>query len=206
MRASILRDFAGEKPRAIVLDDSANARRMTAYRLRKRGFDTVECSNAADFLSKWIPGTADVIIADWGLSNDPSEHGDRVLELVRARDWDVPFVLVSGRLDQDSQRVDVLQTLLNSGSARFVRRGNNGIKRACESAEDLIERRDLALVRIILGLRQGALRGEKIQTSSGERAVRDLLEEIVSAPRVSHDAGRPVAKTRSGRAIAKESS
>jgi CheY-like chemotaxis protein len=200
MRQSILKEFDAKRPRAMILDDNPRARRMTARRLRSRGFEVVECSTCEEFLHIWKPGTVDVILADWELSNDASELGDKVLSLVRQRDWDVPFVLLSGKLDQGDRRAPVLERLLQSGSARFVRRGTNGIRSACDDAEDLIERRDLALLKIILSLREGALSGATIQTTSGSRSVSEVLEGIVSKPKASHDAERPVAQARSKRA------
>ena len=199
MRASIKKEFGDSRPRAIVLDDSASARSMTAGRLRKRGFEVVECGKVVDFLAAWKPGLFDVVIADWDLSHDKSEHGDRVLEGVRKRDWDVPFVLVSGKLDQSAERARVLQDLLQSGGARFVQRGDNGIKRACDSAEDLIERRDLMLLKIILSLRPAALSNQKIVTSSGKESVQEQLETLVSKPKASHNAERPIARARAAR-------
>ena len=197
MRVSILKEFGVRKPRAAVLDDNAHARRMTARQLRKRGFETVECATADEFLQVWKPGTVDVVIADWHLSNDPKENGDKMLEAVRKRDWDVPFVLISGQLDEDTERAKILQHLLNSGGATFVQRGDGGIRKACERAEDLIERRDLALLKLILALRSGALEGVHTKTSSGEQPVAKLLESIVSKPKASHNAERPIASNRS---------
>jgi hypothetical protein len=153
-----------------------------------------------EFNATWKPGTVDVIIADWQLSHDARQLGDRVLEDVRKRDWDVPFVLVSGKLHEDGDRVGVLGRLLDSGGARFVTRGNEGIARACEDAEDLIERRDLALLKTVLSLREGALSGAMIHTTSGEESAADFLESIVSKPKASHDAERAVAASRSRRA------
>jgi CheY-like chemotaxis protein len=200
MRKSIRKEFGARRPRAIVLDDNVRARRMTARRLRSRGFEVVECRNPEEFRRDWKPGTVDVIVADWQLSNDDTELGDRMLARVRQRDWDVPFVLVSGKLDQGTERVTVLEQLLRSGGARFVKRGVNGIRLACDDAEDLIERRDLALLKVILSLREGALSGATIQTTSGDRSVGEVLEGIVSKPQASHDAERPIAQTRGRRA------
>jgi CheY-like chemotaxis protein len=201
MRQAIRKEFGATRPRAIVLDDNARARRMTARRLRGRGFEVIECSRPEEFLNVWKPGTIDVIVADWQLSDDDAKLGDRMLADVRRRDWDVPFVLVSGKLDQGSERAEVLEKLLKSGGARFVVRGANGISLACDSAEDLIERRDLALLKVILSLREGALSGATVQTSSGSQSVAALLEDIVSRPQASHDAERPVARARSRRAL-----
>ena len=99
MRQAIRKEFGATRPRAIVLDDNARARRMTARRLRGRGFEVIECSGPEEFLNVWKPGTIDVIVADWQLSDDDAKLGDRMLAEVRRRDWDVPFVLVSGKLD-----------------------------------------------------------------------------------------------------------
>ncbi|HVZ73904.1 MAG TPA: response regulator [Polyangia bacterium] len=193
MRATIRKEFGRTKPRALVLDDNARARTMTARNLRKRGFEVLECKDVADFDRCWSPGTIDVIVADWNLSGNPMDDGDKVLSRVRKADWDVPFVLVSGKLDEDTQKAPVLARLLEEGSARFVKRGSSSIDKACEEAEKLIERRDLALLKLVLSLRPAALSDQIIQTSSGREAVSKLLAKIVSAPAASHDAERPIA-------------
>ena len=197
MRKSILGEFGNQKPRAIVLDDSANARKMTARKLDKRGFDVFPCSNSSEFHAIWSPGTIDVIISDWDLSNDQDEDGDKILEEVRERDWDVPFVLISGKLSEADDRADVLERLLGSGSARFVQRGGGGIKEACDFAEDLIERRDLTLLKLILALRPAALEEAAISTTSGQVTAQAMLEKLVSKPAKSHEAERPIAAARS---------
>jgi CheY-like chemotaxis protein len=194
MRKAIAREFGDQKPRAFVLDDSARARIMTARHLRNRGFDVVECKSAGEFLAKWMPGTADVVVADWHLS--ATDRGQEVLEKIRRRDWDVPFVLVSGRLDEDADnRAEVLARLLGAGGARFVRRGENGIANACDQAEELLERRDLALLKVILSFRPAALAGKEILTSSGKRSVASMLEKIVTQPSTSHEAEYPITES-----------
>lgn len=197
MRKSILTEFGDQKPRAIVLDDNALARKMTARRLRARGFEVYPCSNSSEFHDVWSPGTIDVIISDWDLSHNEHEEGDKVLEEVRKRDWDVPFVLISGKLSEATDRAEVLERLLGSGSARFVQRGDNGIEEACEAAEDLIERRDLALLKVLLALRPAVLQGGAVQTSSGKVKTQTMLDKLVSKPAKSHDAERPIASARS---------
>lgn len=198
MRASIRKEFADSPLRAVVLDDRVATRRMIARHLRRRGFEVLEFATVGAFYNQWLPGTADVIVADWQLSNKETENGDRILEQVRERDWDVPFVLVSGQLAVDSTRLGVIGRLLESGGARFVERGSvergsSAIRKVGEEAEALIERRDLALLKVILSLRPGALSGATIQTSSGSRSAAKLLEDVVSRPEASHDAERPVA-------------
>jgi CheY-like chemotaxis protein len=201
MRAAIQQEFGLLKPRAIVVDDNPNSRLMTRRRLQHRGFEVVACSTKSQFDEAWKPGMFDVIVADWHLSNAAADQGDQLLSDVRERDWDVPFVLISGRLDEDARSVPVLQSLLENGSARFVRRGSGGIASACDAAEDLIERRDLTLLKIVLSLRQGAFEGARVRTSSGDVYASQQLAELVSKPKASHDAGRPIAKRRSQRAL-----
>jgi CheY-like chemotaxis protein len=196
MRKSIQKEFGSFKPRAIVLDDSASFRQMAAHRLKRRGFEVLECANASDFKKLWKPGTVDVVIADWDLSHERSERGDKILEVVRKRDWDVPFVLISGKLGDSDERAPVLQQLLKSGGTRFVPRGDGGIQRACDSAEDLMERRDLSLLKLILPLRAAALEKKKMPTSRGKEPVQKLLSSIVAKPKASHDAERPIAIAR----------
>lgn len=201
MRRAIEREFGEQQPRAIVLDDSARARKMTARRLRRRGFVVDECSDFDEFKAAWSPGTIDVIISDWDLSHDEDQSGENVLKWVRKQDWDVPFVLVSGKLDEAAERAPVLAKLLSSGGARFITRGSSGIERACNAAEDLIERRDLALLKMILAIRPAALNDVVVVTSSGHVSARDQLKELVAKPAASHDAGRPIAAARSRRAV-----
>lgn len=191
MNRLIAKQFGKQKPRAFVLDDNPRARVSTTRHLLRRGFDVVPCNSGKQFWDVWSPGMADVIIADWDLS--ATDKGDEVLQHIRKVDWDVPFVLVSGKLDEHFRRVDVLANLLEEGSARFVQRGTAGIHRACNEAESLIERRDLALVKVILAFRPAALSGSVIQTSSGKKSAAKVLAEIVAEPRASHTAEGPIA-------------
>lgn len=193
MRASILKEFGGIVPRAIVLDDDRRSRNITSLALKQRGFEVTTCKSAEEFEAVWRPGTVDVIVADWQLSNDRAKLGDRVLRNIRDRDWEVPFVLVSGKLDQDGERAGVLEDLLRNGNARFVERGTDGVRQACDDAEELIERRDVALLQLVLAMRKGALEGEEVQTTEGTKSVQEVLNAIVARPDASHNAERPIA-------------
>jgi CheY-like chemotaxis protein len=201
VRKSIRREFGDQAPQAIVLDDSPVARKATSRRLRSMGYTVQVFANVTDFKQSWRPGMVDVIIADWDLSNKQSEKGDHVLAEVREQDWDVPFVLISGQLGQASRRANALEKLLDCGNARFIERGDVGIKLACEAAEDLIERRDLALLKVILALRPAASEGLSVPTSAGDLPARLQLANVVSKPAKSHEAGRPLALARTERAL-----
>lgn len=201
MKKEIKNEFGARKPRAIVLDDHPTSRTMTARALRKRGFVVEEVDSFKEFERVWKPGMVDLVVADWQLSE--RDHGDIVLKNVRKRDWDVPFVLVSGKLGEDERRVKVLEVLLKHGAARFVTRGSGGIAKACDEGEDLIERRDLTLLKTILALREAALNGQVIQSSNGPVSVAAQLAELVAEPKSSHEALGSVSKIRSDRALSK---
>lgn len=193
MTSSRMREFKDVGPRAIVLDDSDKARAATAEVLTSAEFEVCECEDTAEFFTKWAPGMFDVVVADWDLA--ATDKGDQVLQKVRERDWDVPFVLISGRLEEDHERSGVLSNLLESGSARFVERGDGdgGFEKARDAAFELIEKRDLALLRVILRFRTGALENRSVATSSGDVHVGDLLAEIVRDPKSSDDSDGPIA-------------
>ena len=191
MAESRMREFMSAAPRAIVLDDARKALAMAAEALTAAGFDVSECETVDQFFEVWQPGMFDVLVADWDLTT--GQKGDEVLEKVRERDWDVPFVLISGRLEEARERTPVLGNLLESGSARFVERGEDGFEKICTEAISLIARRDLALLRMILKLRVAALEGQTVATSSGEMPVHELLAELVRDPISSDDSDGPIA-------------
>jgi CheY-like chemotaxis protein len=201
MRKAIEKDFRGATPRAVVLDDNANARKTLSRRLKKHGFDVQNFSTAEEFEGQWQPGTVDVIVADWHLDSDPHKQGDSVLMRVRAKDWNVPFVLISGQLGDSSERAEVLEKLLHEGNAAFVQRGHDGIAEAVKCAEDLVEKRDLSLLKVILSIRPAALQGLRIMTSSGELSAAEFLASLVSKPNVSKDASRPLANASAKRVV-----
>lgn len=201
MRESLAKEYGSQLPRAIVLDDDQKARAIMTRALQRTGFEVAKCKSFADFRDVWKPGMADVIVADWQLSHIPEEHGDRVLEWVRSRDWDVSFVLISGRLGEAEPRVEVVEKLLESGGAAFVPRGESGFEMACEKAQDLIERRDMSLLKSILLFRKAADEGVTLSTSSGETTAEEFLAELVVQPDRTHNFLRPVSSSRGKDAV-----
>ena len=191
MSKVILKEFGKTKPRAIVLDDEDRVRLTMASELQSEGFEVIECADLAKFETEWAPGMFDLIVADWDLSQ--LVHGDEVLRAIRERDWDVPFILVSGRLNEDDKKSEVFGSMLSQGSCDFVERGDDAIARICEKAFQLLEKRDLALLRLILRFRSGAIRDLKIQSSSGPVGGKEILAELVRDPASSHDGEGPLA-------------
>jgi CheY-like chemotaxis protein len=199
VRAEVAAEFGGFLPRAIVLDDHNGSRRATALSLQERGFEVFECETVDEFNRYWSPGMVDLIVADWQLSDH--EHGDEVLADVRLRDWDVPLVLVSGKLDEDEFRVKVLEVLLGLGGSKFVARGADGIEKACDEGEALIERRDMTLLKVVLALRQGAREDAVIQSSNGPVTVKSELARLVAAPSAMHKSLNELTSIRSRRLL-----
>lgn len=199
MKDSVAADFGGRPPRAIVLDDNERSRVSIARELRSNGFEVRDCETVAEFQDIWAPGMFDLIVADWQLSEKPLEHGDRVLEEIRRRDWDVPFVLISGQLEETERLSAVLQVLLDQGQARFVERGVDGIQRVAEEAMLLLERRDSTLLKVILALRDAADEGLGFQTTKGSQSVLEQLAELVANPDVSHGTIHGLSGVRSSR-------
>lgn len=199
MKDELRREFGGATPRALVLDDNPRSRTMTERRLRKSGFEVQTCASLPEFHRLWRPGTFDVIVADWDLA--ANAKGDEVLLHVRDRDWEVPFVLVSGKLPEDGRRSKVLERLLEQGGARFVERGADGIERACEEAERLQLRRDLALLKVILALRPAVLKSLVVGTSSGVITTESILADLLKTPASRALAEGPIADAISKRTI-----
>lgn len=200
MKDSIELDFKGRPPRAIVLDDSYRSRISIARTLSHSGFVVQDCETVAQFFDTWAPGMFDLIVADWQLSERPSDHGDKVLERVRAIDWDVPFVLISGKLDEHQNLSSVLQVLLNQGQARFVVRGGDDIfEKIRDEALQLMGRRDSTLLNVILALRDAADEGVSFKTTTGQQTVKKQLADLVASPVSSHDSLRPLSGFRSAR-------
>lgn len=185
--------FGDQRPVALVVDDSPRARKQTGRRLEAAGFRVTETASLDAFVAAWRPGLVDVVIADWELSD--TEHGDQVLSDIRRRDWEVPFVLISGKLVDDSRRASVLANLLENGRARFVRRGDSGIEQAVHAAIDLQLRRDITLLRLILVYRAAAAAEATVASSRGQVPVQELLADLVSTPTESSAAERPLVKS-----------
>lgn len=183
--------FAQDRPRALLLDDDEGSRAVLGRTFSQGGFEAVLCDSVERFEELWSPGMFDVIVADWDLAK--YKYGDEVLISVRERDWDVPFVLISGRLDEDCRKSKVLLQLLSSSGSRFVERGDDGFEKVFKAAIELIERRDLVLLKLILKFRKEVTDGASVETSTGPLMVKTLLEEVVRNADMSYDTEEPIA-------------
>lgn len=88
--------------RILVVDDMEHARLMARSMLRNIGVADVFLATSGEEALKILGATHerfDVIICDW---NMPGLSGLELLRLVRLRDPDLPFLMVTGRADLDS--------------------------------------------------------------------------------------------------------
>lgn len=192
MNKTILKEFGNSSPRVIVLDDSDRPRAALRRELESEGLEVSEFSDVKSFEKSWAPGMFDLIVADWDLSE--REKGDEVLASIRESDWDVPFILISGRLNEDGpSRSQVFESMLSEGNCDFVERGDDASAQVIKKAFKLIEQRDFALLRVVLRFRQAALEEKQVKTTSGSVSALDILAELVRSPSNSHDVEGPLA-------------
>lgn len=81
------------RPRIVLLEDDSGVRRSLQMLLQGRGFDVRAYGSADSLLAEMHPGAADCLIADYRLG--PLDGID-VLEILRARGWAGPAVLITG--------------------------------------------------------------------------------------------------------------
>jgi two-component sensor histidine kinase/CheY-like chemotaxis protein len=85
--------------RTLILEDRPEDAELMAHELRRSGFDPrwQRVETEPDFLAHLDP-PPDVILADYSM---PSMDAPRALKLLQERGLDVPFIVVSGTIDED---------------------------------------------------------------------------------------------------------
>ena len=84
----------------LILEDDPLDRELTEIRLRQTGYacDLWTASGRQEFLDRFGERPYDLILADFSL---PDFDGLSALDIVRAKDRDVPFIIVSGALGEE---------------------------------------------------------------------------------------------------------
>src|SRR5436190_23210919 len=82
--------------RVLILEDRPADAELMLYELRRAGFDPhwQRVETEADFLAHLEPAP-DVILADYSM---PQFDALRALRLIRARDLNIPFIVVTGSI------------------------------------------------------------------------------------------------------------
>ena len=83
----------------LILEDRASDAELMAYEVRAAGFEPAwqRVETEADYLAA-LQETPDLILADYNL---PQYDGIRALQAARERGLDIPFIIVSGTIDEE---------------------------------------------------------------------------------------------------------
>ncbi|MCU7919469.1 MAG: EAL domain-containing protein [Candidatus Thiodiazotropha sp. (ex Epidulcina cf. delphinae)] len=84
----------------LIVEDLPYDAELMALRLKEEGLDLswLRVQTETDYLSA-LEGQPDLILCDWHL---PQFNGQRALELLRDRDSDTPFIIVSGGIGEEA--------------------------------------------------------------------------------------------------------
>jgi len=151
--------------RVLILEDHGADARLLLHQLRQGGYEPhwERVDTESDYLARLDPGL-DVILADYSL---PQFDALRALRLLRERELDVPFVIVSGSIGEDTA-----VAAMKEGATDYFLKDRLG--RLVEAVKHALEER--------------RLRGEKRQAD-------EVLRQRVRVAAVSADVG--IALTRS---------
>ena len=135
-----------KKPlRFLLAEDNPDDAELILRRLRNAGFelDYQRVDNEADYLSKLSPDL-DIILSDFSM---PQFTGLRALQLLRERNLDIPFILISGTIGEETavgaMRAGASDYLLKDRLARLgeaVQRAiaQNSLRHEREEAEEVM--------------------------------------------------------------------
>ncbi len=99
---------------ALIIEDSSDDAELLARAIKKNGFDlSYERVESSETLQRALTGRQwDLIISDFIL---PHFSGIDALLMVKQMDPDTPFIIVSGKVDEE-----VLINVFRSGASDFV--------------------------------------------------------------------------------------
>ncbi len=86
--------------RVLIVEDSPDDAELIVLQLRQEGFDVQarQVEDEAHYLAALLEG-ADLILADWSL---PRFSGRRALQIMREQQLDIPFIIISGSIGEES--------------------------------------------------------------------------------------------------------
>lgn len=113
--------------RVLIVEDNDDDRQLLAAELQSGGYDLVHaCVASADEMRAALDRDAwDVIISDYSM---PGFSGIDALSIVQERGLDLPFIIVSGAISEDTA-VDAMK----SGAHDYLSKGN--LRRLLPAAE-----------------------------------------------------------------------
>src|SRR5277367_3623382 len=104
--------------RAIIVEDSADDADLLARELVKGGYQLISqrVDTAAGVLAALADGEWDLVVSDHSM---PGFTGLQALEIVRSRKADVPFIFVSGTMDENTAAA-----ALSRGAQDYLMKGH----------------------------------------------------------------------------------
>ena len=130
----------GKPLRVLIVEDSEDDAIFLLHELRKGGYDvTFERVDTAPAMSEALDKqTWDIVIADYIM---PHFSAPDALILLKAREIDLPFIVVSGKIGED-----IAVATMKAGAHDYIMKNN--LKRLVAAVErelrDAVERQDLA--------------------------------------------------------------
>lgn len=117
--------------RVLILEDNPKDAELVVGQLRRAGFepDWRRVNTEKDYLAN-LDGDFDIILSDYAM---PEFDGMRALELLKQRGLSIPFIIVSGAMDDDA----AVQAMRN-GAADYLLK--DGIGRLGPAVERVLER------------------------------------------------------------------
>src|SRR4029450_7751975 len=84
----------------LLLEDRPEDAELTLHALRRAGFDPTgpRVQTEAEYLAALTPDL-DIILADYDL---PQFDAPRALQLLRERGWDIPFIVITGTVGEET--------------------------------------------------------------------------------------------------------
>ena len=125
----------------LMVEDSAEDAELLAAELERAGFmlHCVRVETEEKFLAE-LESSPDIILSDYSL---PQFSGIRALELLRERDQDIPFILISGTVGEElavkAMKLGASDYLLKDRLARL----GDAVKRGLAATHEKMERRKL---------------------------------------------------------------
>ncbi len=83
--------------RILLAEDQPDMRELLAHRLRSLGYEVIEAADGREMLQELEEGDADLIISDLHM---PQLSGLQVLEQLRLKNQQTPFILMSAFADK----------------------------------------------------------------------------------------------------------
>lgn len=194
--------------RVLILEDSETDAELTVHELRRAGYEVewARVQDQAAFLAALDTGP-EIVLADFSM---PQFDALRALELLKQRDLDVPFIIVSGSIGEDiavkamKQGAtdylikDRLQRLPQSVAQALAQKQLRDAKRDTETAlRETRDRLELALWGTDLGVWDWQLRTSKVSVNGRWAEMLGFsVDEIDPSPAAWRDRIHPEDKPR----------